>query len=119
MVVLVVSLRGLHTQSLSNSDGNVVADLVQLEENVLLDSFRLQLACLKTNGVDEELLFSLCQRVVEETWLAPVVREGGRSGTNEVSGNLAAWGSKEALALSLVCLSWVAIVQSVGSVCSS
>lgn len=96
-----------------------MADLIQLEENVFLDSFRLELTCLETDGVDEELLLSLCQRVVEEAWLAPVVREGGSSGTHEVSGNLAAWGSKEALALGLVCLCRVTIVQSVGSVCRS
>ena len=117
MIVFVVSLRGLHTQSLSNSDSNVVADLVQLEENILLDNFGLELTCLETNSVDEELLLGLGQRVVEESRLSPVVREGGRSGTHEVSGNLAAWDSEESLALGLVCLSWVAIVQSVGSVC--
>lgn len=116
MVVGRVSLGGLDANGRSYADGNVVADLVQLGDDVLLDS-RADLARLETDGVDEELLLDFGERVVEETRLGPVVGKGLRALADEGSRGLATGSGEEPASLLLVCLLGEALVQRVGRVC--
>lgn len=65
MVVPGVGCGGRQAQSRGHAHGDVVADPVQLLEDVLLDRGRLELARLETDGVDQELLLDGFEGVVE------------------------------------------------------
>jgi len=87
-----------------------VAHHVELRQDVLLDLSRLEQACLEADGVDELLLFDGDEGVVEETRLRPVVVEGRRERTNQVTRDGTALGREEAAAFGLRSLLGVTLV---------
>ena len=111
-----IRLGRLQSQRLGNPHGNVVANAVELGDDVLLDLDRLDVGGLEADGVDEELLFGLGEGVVEEARLGPVVVKRGREGPDEVACGGAAGGGEEAAALVLGGLLGEALVEGVGGV---
>lgn len=113
VVVGRVSGRGFNSQSLAYPQGNVVANLIQLREDVLLDILRQQMASLEADRVNEKLLLRLGEGVVKQTGLAPVIGKGGRPGTQEIARDSSIRGSEESLALCLIGLSGETLIEGV------
>ena len=112
VIVSRVSLGSLNADGGANTDRNVVADLVELLKDVLLD-LRRDLGRLEADGVDEELLLNLGQGVEEQTGLGPVIGEGLGALADQIAIGLAVGSSEETAALFLVSLLGVALVQGV------
>ena len=75
VVVGRVGRGGVEALGLGDAHRNVVADAVELDEDVALDLGRLDVARLEADCVDEELLLHAGEGVVEEPGLGPVVVE--------------------------------------------
>lgn len=84
MVVGIIRFGGFQSNGSRYADGNVVADPVELEQNVLLDGGG-DVARLKPDSVDEELLLYGTQGVVEQTGLGPVIAKGRGATADEVA----------------------------------
>lgn len=115
VVVGGVFLGDLDAEGRADAGGDVVADLVQLGKNVLLDS-RADVARLEADRINEELLLDFGEGVIEQTRLGPVVGKGRRALAEERARGLAVWGSEETSPLLLARLLRVALVQRVGGV---
>ena len=94
--------------------GDVVADAVELHDDVLLDDGTLDVGGFEAHRVDDELLLGGDERVEKETRLRPDVGEGGRHGPREGALGGAARGREEAFAGGLVGLFGGALVGGVG-----
>jgi hypothetical protein len=112
MVIGRVFVRGFQSDGLGDTDGNVMADFVELGQDILLDG-RVDVAGLEADGINEELLLDWAQRVVEQTGLRPVVAESRRALADEVAGHLTPRGSEETPAVVLRSLLRVAAVEGV------
>jgi hypothetical protein len=76
MVVGVIRCGCVQAKSGGDAGSDIVADAVELVNDILLDGRGLKLGGLETNGIDQELLLDRRQGVVEEAWLRPVIVEG-------------------------------------------
>lgn len=121
LVVVVVGgigLRSGQAEGGGDADGDVVADAVELDEDIVLDDIRGELRGLEADGVDEELLLDLVQAVEEQTRLGPNIVEGGRNSASELAGDSAARSGEEATTLLLGSLLGRTAVEGVGRVSS-
>lgn len=89
VVVGRVCVRSGQAKGSGDTCGNVMADAVQLDEDVVLDDVGFELGSLEANGVDQELLLDLGQAVVEETRLRPDIVEGVGNGADKLARGLA------------------------------
>lgn len=105
-----------HAEEVGNPVGDVVADLVELLENLGLDIIGLEVGCLEADGIDQELLLNGGERVVEQARLRAVVGEGLRPLACQAAVDCTVWCGEESLAFGLVGLRWVSFVQGVGRV---
>jgi len=55
-----------------------VTDAIQLNKDIFLNDFALELRSLEPYSVDQELLLNGQKRVEEQSWLRPHVGECGR-----------------------------------------
>lgn len=117
MVVRGVGLRNLDVDEGRDALGELVADLVELLDDVLADRLGLDVARLEADGVDELLLLGGGERVVEEAGLGPVVEEGVGILADEGTRDAAAGGGEEAAAVVLVGLAGLVVADGVGLVC--
>lgn len=120
VVVVVLGVRLGHLDADDGRDtlGELVADPVQLRDDVLPDRLGLDVARLEADGVDEELLLLGGERVVEEARLRPVVEEGVGVLADEGTRDAAAGSGEETAALVLVRLEGRVVADGVGLICS-
>ena len=76
VVVFGVRLGGLNADGLGNALGEVIADTVQLDNDVVADDGAHDVGVLEAHGINNELLLGLHERVPEQTGLRPDIREG-------------------------------------------
>ena len=118
---VVVVIRGVRVgdreaESRGYTRRDVVADLVQLRDDVVLDRVGLDIAGLEPDGVDYLLLLGGGKGVVEEAGLRPVVVEGRREGSDVVPLKPTLRRGKEAIAVGLIRLPGQVVVKRVGRV---
>jgi hypothetical protein len=99
-----------------NTAGEVIVDAVELDDHIVFNHTALDVRGLEADGIDEELLLSRHQRVVEQTGLRPDVGEGWTDAANEGAADCASWGSEETVSHGLVRLLGVVVVESVWGV---
>lgn len=116
VVVGGIGLRRIESQGRGDADSDVVADPVELRQDVLLHGRRRQVARLEPDRVDQELLLDRRQRVVEQAGLRPVVVEGRRQPADQVARRPARGRREEAAPILLVGLLGEPAVQRVGTV---
>ena len=88
----------------------------ELDEDVVLDDFALELRGFEADGVDDELLLDGEEGVEVEAGLRPHVGEGGGHGADETTSGGPAWGAEESSAGGLVRLFGSVFVDRVGRV---
>ena len=108
-----------HANRSAHARRDLMADTVQLDEDVPLDDLAGQHAGLEAHGVDDKLLLNRQQRVKEQTRLRPHVAESGRQGSLQGPTGSAFGSGKESIPDRLVGLHGGSIVQGVGGVSRS
>ncbi len=116
MVVGRIRLGCFHTNRVGDTLGEVVADAVQLDDDVIADDGALDIRVLETHRVHDELLLSGHQRIPEQARLRPDVLKGRADGTEQLSARCATGRGEESVANGLIRLLRGAVVERVGRV---
>ena len=116
MVECRVGLGCFNTDRLGDALGKVIADAVELDDDVVVDDGAHDVGILEAHRVHNELLLRGHERVPEQAWLGPDILEGRAHGTKQLSARCATGSSEEALTNGLIGLFRGAVIQRVWSV---